>query len=81
MTQDMSDKLTERLRAAIAQVVNDAVSEELDSCERLINERIDGADKDSADHMSDPIEVRRELAAYSRGLRDAYHALRERRKA
>lgn len=77
----MSDKLTERLRAALAQVVNDVVAEELDACENLLNERLGYADKDLADHMSDPIEVRRELAAYSRGLRDAYHALRERRKS
>jgi hypothetical protein len=77
----MSDKLTERLRAAIAQVVNDTLDDELDACEALLNERLGDADKDLVDHMSDPIEVRRELAAYSRGLRDAWHALRERRKA
>jgi hypothetical protein len=76
----VSDKITERLRAALAQVVNEAVAEELDACEALLNERLGDADKDLVDHMSDPIEVRRELAAYSRGLRDAYHALRERRK-
>lgn len=75
----MSDKITERLRAALAQVVNDTVADELDACEALINERLGAADKALVDHMNEPIEVRRELAAYSRGLRDAYHALRARR--
>jgi hypothetical protein len=77
----MSDKLTERFRAALAQVVNDTVADELDACEAMLNGRIYDADKDLADHMSEPIEVRRELAAYVRGLRDAAVALRERRKA
>lgn len=76
----MSDKLTERLRVALAQVVNDIVAEEFAACEADLNRRIGDASRDEADHKNDPIEVRRELAGYARGLRDAYFVLRNRHK-
>lgn len=75
------DAIADGILAALAQATREAVSRELDACEALLNERIGSASRDEHDHKGDPVEVRRELAGYARGLRDARFVLRERRKS
>lgn len=56
-----------------------ARQKERDACVALLDERIACAAQICSDHAADPIEVRRELDGYLRGLRDAAFALRERK--
>jgi hypothetical protein len=73
--------IVERLRFALAQIVNDYVDDETRACAAVIADRVRDAEKSLQDHASDPIEVRRELAAYERGLRDAGRAVMSRLSA
>ena len=38
---------------------------------KMLEDRIRGAEQDAHDHKSDPAIIKRELAAYIRGLKDA----------